>query len=58
MAPKGSSKGKWKARARIPTLVINRYLFWDQDLMKGFIKEHIRGLIRIYNVCGVRAGRA
>jgi len=58
MAPKGSSKGKGKAREKIPTSVINRRLSLDRDRMKGFISEHIRGLIRIYNVCGVKDGRA
>jgi len=54
MARKGSSKGKGKARAKMPTSVINRCLSLDRDRIKAFILEHIRGLIRIYNVCGVR----
>jgi hypothetical protein len=56
MAPKGSRKGKGKATAgaKIPTLVINRRLLLDQDCLKGFISEHICGLIPIYNVCGVK----
>jgi hypothetical protein len=58
MAPKGSSKGKGKARAKMPTSVINRRLSLDRDRIKGFISEHIRGLIRIYNVCGVKDERA
>jgi len=58
MAPKGSSKGKGKARAKMPTSVINRRLSLDRDRMKGFISEHIRGLIRIYIVCGVKDERA
>jgi hypothetical protein len=58
MAPKGSSKGKGKARAKMPTLVINRRLTLDWDRIKGFISEYIRGLIRIYNVCGVKDERA
>jgi hypothetical protein len=58
MAPKGSSKGKGKARAKLPTSVINRRLSLDQDCIKGFISEHIRGLIWIYNVCGVKDERA
>jgi len=58
MAPKDSSKGKGKARAKIPTSVINRRLSFDRDHTKGFISEHIRGLIRIYNVCGVKDERA
>jgi len=58
MAPKGSSKGKGKARAKMPTSVINRRLSLDRDGMKGFISEHIRGLIWIYNVCGLKDERA
>jgi hypothetical protein len=60
MAPKGSRKGKGKATARVkmPTSVINRCLSLDRDCIKGFISEYIRGLIRIYNVCGVKDERA
>jgi len=58
MAPKGSSKAKGKARAKMPTSVINRRLSLDLDRIKGFISEHICGLIRIYNVCGVKDERA
>jgi len=58
MAPKGSSKGKGKARAKMPTSVINRRLSLERDHIKGFISEHICGLIRIYNVCGVKNERA
>jgi len=58
MAPKGSSKGKGKARAKMLTSVINRRLLLDQDHIKGLISEPIRGLIRIYNVCGVKDKRA
>jgi hypothetical protein len=58
MAPKGSSKGKGKARAKMPTSVINRRVSLDRDHIKGFISEHIRGLIRIYNVRGVKDERA
>jgi len=54
MAPKGSSKGKGKARAKMPTSGINRRLSLDRDRINGFISEHIRGLIRIYNVCGLK----
>jgi len=59
MVRKGSSKGKGKAtaRAKMPTSVKNRRLSLDRDHMKGFISEHIRGLIRIYNVCGVKDER-
>jgi hypothetical protein len=38
----------------MPTSVINRRLSLDGDRMMGFISEHIRGLIRTYNVCGVK----
>jgi len=58
MAPMGSSKGKGKARAKMPTSVINRRLSLARDRIKGFISEHIRGLIRIYTVCGVKDERA
>jgi len=58
MPPKSSSKGKGNATAMMPTLVINRHLSLDMDCKKGFISEHIRGLIRIYNICGVKDERA
>jgi hypothetical protein len=58
MAPKGSSKGKGKSRAKMPISVINRRRSLDQDGINGFILEHIRGLIRIYNVCGLKDERA
>jgi len=58
MAPKGSSNGKRKARAKMPTSVINRRLLLDRDRIKGFILGNIRGLIRIYNVCSVKDERA
>jgi len=58
MAPQGSSKGQGKARAKMPTSVINRLLLLDRDRIKGFISEHIRGLILIYKVCGVKDERA
>jgi hypothetical protein len=58
MAPKGCSKGKGKARAKMPTSVINQRLSLDRDIIKRFISEHIRGLIRIYNVCSVNDERA
>jgi len=60
MAPKGSRKGKGKvtARANVPTSVINRRLSLDRDCIQGFISEHIHGLIRIYNVRGVKDERA
>jgi hypothetical protein len=58
MAPKGSSKGKRKARAKMPTSVINRRPLLDLGPMEGFISQHISGLIRIYNVCNLRDERA
>jgi hypothetical protein len=58
MEPKGSSKGKGKARAKMLTSVINRPLSLDRARIMGFISEHIRGLIRIYNVCGIKDVRA
>jgi hypothetical protein len=42
----------------MPTSVINRRLSLNRDRIKGFISEHIRGLIRIYNVCCVKDERA
>ena len=45
-------------RAMMPTSVINRRFSLDGDRIKGFISEHIRGLIRIYNVCGIKDERA
>jgi hypothetical protein len=56
MAPKGSCKGKGMAtaRAKMPTLVINRRLPLDRDRIHGFISERICGLILIYNVNGVK----
>jgi hypothetical protein len=60
MAAKGSHKGKGQAtaRAKMLTLGINRHLSLDRDRIKGFISKHIRGLIRIYNVCSVKDKRA
>jgi hypothetical protein len=60
MAPQGSRKGKGKAtaRAKMPTSVVNRRLSLDPNRIKGFISEHIRGLIWIYNVCGIKDERA
>ena len=40
------------------TLGINRRLSLDWDCIKVFISDHIRGLIVIYNVCGVKDERA
>jgi len=58
MATKGSSRGTWKARAKMPTSVINQRLSLDWDRIKGFISEHILGLTQLYNVCGVMDERA
>jgi len=56
MAPKCSRKGTGKATARatMPTSVINWLLLLNRDCIKGFIPEHIHGLILIYNVCGIK----
>jgi len=58
MAPKGSGKGKGKARRKMPTLIINGCLSLDRDHIEGFILEQICGLIQLYNVCGVKDERA
>jgi len=58
MAPKGSCKGNGKASAKMLTSVINRCLSLDRDGIRGFISEHICGLIQIYNVCGIKDERA
>jgi hypothetical protein len=60
MAPKGSPKGKGEvtARAKTPTSVENRCLPINRDCIKGCISEQIRGLIWIYNVCGLKDDRA
>jgi hypothetical protein len=42
----------------MPTSVITRPLSLDLDRIKGFISEHIRGLIWIYNVSGIKDERA
>jgi hypothetical protein len=55
---KGQQQGKGKARVKMPTSVINRSLSLDRNRIQGFISEHIRGLIRIYNVCSVKDERA
>jgi len=56
MAPKCSRKGERKAtaRAKLPTLVMNRPLSLVREHTKGFISAYIRRLKRIYNVCGVK----
>jgi len=58
MAPEGCRKGKGKARAKMLTSVINQRLLLDWDRIKGCISGHIRGLIRIYNVCSIKDERA
>jgi hypothetical protein len=57
-APMGSSKGKGKDRAKMPTSVINQHLSLYQDCIKGFISENITELIQIYSVGGVKDERA
>jgi len=42
----------------MPILVVNRRLSLDLDRIKGFISEHIRGLIWIFNVSNVKDERA
>jgi len=58
MAPKGCHRGERKTGAKMPTSVINRRKSLNWDRIKGSISGHIRGLIQIYNVCGVRDERA
>jgi hypothetical protein len=60
MAPESNRKGMGRAtpRANMPTSVITRHLSLDQDRLDGFISEHIRGHIRIFNICGVKDERA
>jgi hypothetical protein len=58
MAPKGSSKGKGKARAKMPTSVRNQHWLLDRDRINRFISEHIRVHIRLYNVCSITEERA
>jgi len=49
---------KTTARARILTSVLNRYLALDHHSTNGMISEHIRGLIRIYNITSIKDERA
>jgi hypothetical protein len=58
MAPKGSSKGMGKIRAKMPTSVINRRLWLDRDRIKRFISERSHGFTRLYNVCTIKDERA
>jgi len=60
MPPKGSHKGKGKAtaKAKMPTLVINRRLSLDRELINRFITRLVCGLVQIYNVCGIKDERA
>jgi len=56
MAPMGRHKGTEKATgsAKMPTSVIHRRLSLDRKRSQGFNLEHIRGLIRIHIVCGIK----
>jgi hypothetical protein len=60
MAPKGSHNGMGEATARALMLTsgINQCLTLDRNHVKGFVSEHISGLIQIDNVCGVQDARA
>jgi hypothetical protein len=59
MAPNGSRDGKEKAtaRAKMPSSVMNQRLWFDRDCINRFISKHIRGLLQIYNVCGIKDDR-
>jgi len=56
MAPKGSCNwmGKATARAKMSTSVINQHLSLVRGCIKGFISEHIQGLIQIYDICATK----
>ena len=58
MAPKGTTKGNGMTTAKMQTPVINRSLSLDREHLKGFILEHIHGLILINNVCIINNERA
>jgi len=60
MGPKGSRKWKWNApvRAKMPTLAVDQCMALDRDRIKWFNPEEMRGLIPIFNVCGVKTERA
>jgi hypothetical protein len=60
MAPKGSRKetGEATASVEMRISVINRCLSLDPDRIQGFILEHIRGVIHIYNVTSGNDDRA
>jgi hypothetical protein len=60
IAPKGSreAKGNADAKAKMRTSVVDLGLLYDQDRITEFISEHIGGLIRISNVCGMKDERA
>ena len=49
---------KATARAEMPTSLIHRRLLMEQNRIQRFISEDIRGLMRIYDVCGVKDERA
>jgi len=57
-APKGSSKGKVKARAKMPTSIVNGRLLLDWYRIMGFMSEYLYELRRIDNVRGVNHDRA
>jgi len=57
MAVKSSCKGNGKARAMMPTSVLNGRLSLDRDCIQGFISEHLGGLIWIYNFPGIKDER-
>jgi len=54
--PEGSPKeqGQETTTEKMTTSIINRCLSLDLDCVKGLILEHICGVIRIFNVCGVK----
>jgi len=57
MATKGSRKEKGKAKAKMPTSVMNRHLSLHRDRIQWFISERVCGRILIYHVCGVKDQR-
>ena len=56
MVSKGSRRGQWKATAtgKMPLSVIYQRQSLDRDHIMGLISGHMRGLIRIQNVCSVK----
>jgi len=57
MAPKGSSKGKGKVSAKMPTSVMTPHLSLNWDLIKAFISERSCALTQIYNFCSIKDER-